>query len=116
MWGGVTSLDKSVFFRTQQGFGYGYGKGFRDQNTTNLDKGILKANEDFETTEQRNVTGVISIQSDDLLIPGSAIFHKLHFQKAERKFEADSCGENAATYLGTKIRKIEQCGVWRHNS
>ena len=39
---GVTSLDKSVFFRTQQGFGYGYGGEFRDPNLPNLDNGILK--------------------------------------------------------------------------
>ena len=49
---GVTTLDKSVFFRTQQGFGYGYGKGFRYQITQNLDKGILKVQEDPETSEK----------------------------------------------------------------
>ena len=38
--GEVTSLDKSVFFRTQQGFGYDYGVAYREPNSTNLDKGI----------------------------------------------------------------------------
>ena len=40
--GEVTSLDKSVFFRTRQWSDYGYGKGFRDLNNTNLDKCVLK--------------------------------------------------------------------------
>ena len=67
---GVTTLDKSVFFRTQQGFGYGYGKGPRDQNTPNLDKGVLMANEDFETSDQRDVIGIVAIHVGDLLISG----------------------------------------------
>ena len=66
--GEVTALDKSVFFWTQQGFDYGYEKGFRDQNNTNLDKGIFKANEDFDTSERRNVIGIIAIHVGDLLI------------------------------------------------
>ena len=70
---GVTSLDKSVFFGTQQGFDYGYGKGVRDQNTPNLDKGILKANQDFETSEQRNAIGIIAIRVDDLLVSGNGM-------------------------------------------
>ena len=52
------------------GFGYGYGKGFRGQNTSNLDKGILKANEDFDTSAQRDVIGIIAIHVGDLLISG----------------------------------------------
>ena len=74
MCGGVTSLYKSVFFWTQQGFGYCYGKGFRDRNTPNLDKGILKANDGFETSAQREVIGIVSIRVDDLLISGSGMF------------------------------------------
>ena len=41
--GGVTSIDKSVFFWTQQRFVYGYGGKCRGPNSPNLDKGILKA-------------------------------------------------------------------------
>ena len=50
---GVTSVDKSVFFRTQQGYDYGYGGGFRDPNSPNRDKGILKGDGNFETIGQR---------------------------------------------------------------
>ena len=51
---GSYTMDKSVFFRTQQRFGYGYewgggGGGFRDPNQTNLGNGILKVNANFET-------------------------------------------------------------------
>ena len=69
--GEVTSRDKSVFFWTQQGLGYGYGEGFRGQNTPNLDKGILKADADFETSEQRDVLGSIAIHVGGLLISGN---------------------------------------------
>ena len=54
--GGVTSPDKSVFLRTRQGCDYGYGEwGVRDPNPSNLDKGILKANANFETTDKMTV-------------------------------------------------------------
>ena len=72
--GEVTSLDKSVFFWTQKGLDYGYGVGFRDENTSNLDNGILKVGENFETCEQRNAIGAISIHVGDLLISGSEMF------------------------------------------
>ena len=73
MWGegGVTPLDKSVFFWTQQGFYYGYGVGFRGENTSNLDSGILKVGENFETREQRKAIGIIAIHVGDLLISWS---------------------------------------------
>ena len=70
---GVNSLDKSVFFRTQQGFGYGYGKGFRDQNTPYLYNGILKVEGDFETSEQRIVIGIVAIHVGDFLISRNGI-------------------------------------------
>ena len=72
--GGVTSLDKSVFFWTQQGFGHGYGKEFRVHNTTNLDKGIFKAHEAFYTSEQRGIIGIAEIRVVDLLISGSGMY------------------------------------------
>ena len=72
--GEVTSLDKSVFFWTQKGFEYGYGMCFRDTNTPNIDKAILRGDEDFETCEQSNVIGLISIHVGDLLISGSEMF------------------------------------------
>ena len=71
---GSYPLDKSVFFRTQQGSDYGYGKGHRGQNTPNLDKGIFKTGADFETSEQRGEIGIIDIHVGDLLISGSAMF------------------------------------------
>ena len=74
-------LDKSVFFWTQQGFGYGYGKGFRDQNTPNLDKGALKVGECSETIEHRDVIGIIAIHVDDLLISGSGMVIEYITQK-----------------------------------
>ena len=74
VWGEVTSLDKSVFFWTPQGFGYGYGKGFRDPNTENLDNGIIKVGEDFETGGSRGVVGIISIRVGGLLISGCNMF------------------------------------------
>ena len=40
--GEVTTVDKSVFFWTQQGFGYGYEKKLRDSNSPNIDNGILR--------------------------------------------------------------------------
>ena len=50
----VTSMDKSVFFWTQQGLTMGiwvWG-GFRDPSQTNLDEVILKENGNFETGEK----------------------------------------------------------------
>ena len=46
---GFTSVGKSVFFWTQQGFDYGYGGKFRDAYQTILEKGILRENANFET-------------------------------------------------------------------
>ena len=104
VWAGeVTSLDKSVFFWTRQGFDYGYGRGFRDQNNTNLDKRIFKAIEDFDTSEQRNVIGVIAIRVDDLLISGSDMFIEYIPHKMNGEFEADSYEGNEATYLRMEI-------------
>ena len=44
--------------------------GFRDPNSPNLDKGVLKVNGKFGTSEQRNAAGIIDIHVGDLLIPG----------------------------------------------
>ena len=68
---GVTPLDKYVFPRSPQWFGYGYEKQFRYPNQTNMDNGILKANVNFEAGEKRKVLGIIAIRVDDLLISGS---------------------------------------------
>ena len=45
--GKVTSLGKSVFFWTQEGFSYEYGKKYRDPNKANHDKNEFKANGNF---------------------------------------------------------------------
>ena len=47
---------------------------FRDPNQTNLDEGILRANEKFATGEKRKFLGILSINVDDLLISGSSEF------------------------------------------
>ena len=78
--GGSYSLDKSVFFWTQHVFGYEYGGGFRDPNSPNLDNGILKVIENFETIEQRKVLGVIAIHVEDLLISGVDVFYRVRPQ------------------------------------
>ena len=49
----LTSLDKSVFLRNQQGVEYGYGGKLHDPSQTNLDKAILKVNENSETDGKR---------------------------------------------------------------
>ena len=72
--GNVTSLDKSVFFLTQQDFDYGYALGVRDKNTSNLDQGVLNVNGNFETGERRTAIGFIAIHVGDLLISGSDMF------------------------------------------
>ena len=55
--GGSYFVGKSVVFRDQKGFGYGYGERFRDPNKKSLDKGIVKVNENFETGETRQLFG-----------------------------------------------------------
>ena len=71
--GGTTPIDKSVLFWTKK-IEYEYGVGFRDQNTSSSDQGILKVNENFETGERRKVIGPISIHVDGILVPRSGMF------------------------------------------
>ena len=59
--GKCTTLDKSVLFWAQKGFGYEYGTGLRDKDIANLDKNIFKAHESFETEEKRTVMAIIAI-------------------------------------------------------
>ena len=52
--GKVTSLDKSVFFWTKEGFSYDYGRNYRDPNRANLDNNEFKANDNFlEETKKK---------------------------------------------------------------
>ena len=92
--GGANSIDKTVFLSDSTKFGYEYGVGFRDKNTSNLDHGILKVEENFETGEQRNAIGLVSIR-DDLLNSGSEMFieyithrkqssNRVHMKKTNR--------------------------------
>ena len=83
-----------MFFWTRPGFDYGYGVGFRDKNSSNLDNGILKVGENFETCEQRNVIGLIAIRVDDLLISWSEMRIEYTTQGMKAKSEVDSYGEN----------------------
>ena len=103
----VTSLDKSVFFRTQQWFGYGYGGGrFRDPDPKNLRNGTLKVNGNFETGEERAALGIISIRVGDLLISGSIEFAWYISCRIKGGIRGDSYGGNKATYLDTGIGKV----------
>ena len=54
---GVTSLDKSVFFRPQRGFGYGYGGDFRYPNSPNQEKGIFGGKCEFRDYRTKKSTG-----------------------------------------------------------
>ena len=73
--GEVTSLDKSVFFWTQKGLDYGYGVGFRDENTSNLENSPpIKAGAKFDTCDRGNAIGIIAIHAGDWLISGSEMF------------------------------------------
>ena len=103
--GEVTSLAKSVFPRTRQGFSYGYGEGFRDQNTPNLDNGALKANEGFEPSEQRDVIGIIDIHVDDLLISGSDMFAEYITQKMTENSKRIAMGGMKRSIYGRKSLK-----------
>ena len=98
-----TSLDKSVSFWTQQVFGYGYGKGFRDQNTSTLDNGILTTNEDFETSGERDVIGIIAIHVGDLLISGNGMFAEYITHRMEENWRRRA------------IRKMKR-PIWRWES
>ena len=104
--GKVTSLAKSEFYRPQLGFGYGYWVKFRDQNSPNIDKGILKVSGNFEATEQRNASGIISIRVDDLLISGGEFLQSTFpRERAQENFEVGSDEGDRATYLGMAIGK-----------
>merc|ERR1712112_657617 len=69
--GKVASLDKSVFFWTQEGFSYEYGRRYRDPNKNNIGKNEFKVNENFPNEEKRIAMGLIAIHVGDLLISGS---------------------------------------------
>ena len=105
MGGEVTSLDKSVFFWTRQGFEYGYGGKFRDPNSKNLDKGILNANGNFETSDKRQALRTIDIHVGDLLISVSDVFIAYIPLGVKGKSNVDRSGGNKATYLGMGIGK-----------
>ena len=70
----VTSIGKSVFFRTHHGLDYGYGGKYRDSNPPNLDKCILKENDNFDPIDKRKGLRILSIHVADLLISGSSDF------------------------------------------
>ena len=103
----ATSLDKSVCFWTQQDFGYEYGKGFMGKNWSNLDHGIFKINEFFETKEQKDVIGFIAIRLGDLLISGCGMFIEYATQRMKGKSEVDSYEGNEATYIGMQIMEVK---------
>ena len=104
--GKVTSLAKSEFYRPQLGFGYGYWVKFRDQNSPNIDKGILKVSGNFEATEQRKALGIIAIHVDDLLISGGDVFTAYISKRMKGKFGVGSYEGNKATYLGMGIWEV----------
>ena len=56
------------------GWSMGIGGGVRDPDHADLDNGISKVIENFETGDKRNVLGIIAIHVADLLISGSSEF------------------------------------------
>ena len=60
--------------------------------------------EGFETSDQREVIGIISIHVGDLLISGSDMFID-HITQNGGKSELDSYGGNVSTYLRMEIAK-----------
>ena len=110
--GEVTPLAKSVFFRTQQCFEYGYGMGFRDKNTSNLDKVTLEGGARISGHANKEIPfGIIAIHVGDLLISGSEMFTEYITRSMKGEFEADRYEEIEAAYLGMRISKVnsENC-------
>ena len=66
---------------------------------------ILKANGNFETNEQRNALGIISIRVGDLLISGGDVFAEYISQRRNAKSDVDRYGGNKSTYVGMEIEK-----------
>ena len=62
--------------------------------------------ENFETGEQRNVTGLVAIHVDDLLISVSEMFVEHITQRMKEKFGVDSYDGNDALYSGMGISKV----------
>ena len=102
---GGTSIDNSVFCRTQRGFGYGYGSGFLDRNNPSLDKGILKLHEGSHDIGLRIVIGIISLRAGDLWISGSWFSRKYISEIMEKKSDVCSYGGNESTYLRMGVAK-----------
>ena len=116
IYGRVTPIDKSVFFRALQGFEYGLvggGGTFRDPNSPRLDNGILKVSGNFETSDKRKAFWIIDIHVDDLLISRIDVFIE-YFRLGAGKFEAGSYGVGGcvcvwggkSTYLRRGIEKV----------
>ena len=74
---------------------------------SNLDRGIFKINEFFETKEQRDVVGFIAIRVDYLLNSGSGMFVEYITQRMKGTPEVGRYEETDATYLGMKIMKVK---------
>ena len=88
----VTSLWKSVLCWAQRGFDYGYGEKFRAPDQTNLDRCILKVNENSETDGERKSFRIIVIRCGDLLISGSDGFIEYISWKLKEMSDVDSYG------------------------
>ena len=101
--GKVDSMGKSGRFWDQQGFGYGYWERFRDPYQENLDKGILKVNENPETDEERTV---FWNNINDLLISGSSEFTEYISRVRNKNSALADMGGNKSTYLGMGIGKV----------
>ena len=87
-------------------------KGPRDKNNTNLDEGIFKANEDFDTREQRNVIKIIDIRVGELLISGSGMFIDYMPHKMMENPRRVAMRKTRRPIRGVKIAKTKQRRVW----
>ena len=99
VWGKCATFDKSVLFWARKNSEYKYGTGFRDKSLANLDRNIFKANEDFETKEERKVMGTISIREEEIFMSGKEMFLEYITQRIQEGLGVDRYGENGSVRL-----------------
>ena len=103
----MTSPDKPASFLPHRDSDCNFGKGLRGRNKSNNDPGIFKVDGDFGSRDQRNATGVISINVDNITISDCGKFIDIVKHMAKEKFGVGAREENEATYLCIAIRKCK---------